>query len=76
MLHSNSLRLISPVASLALASATFSDVTWATELLAAFRETGPGWQQRINAALADWLRTHAPSELAVSRGAAQPDDRS
>lgn len=42
MLHSNSLRLISPVASLALASATFSDVTGATELLAAFRETGPG----------------------------------
>ncbi|MGH8789446.1 MAG: BrnA antitoxin family protein [Cupriavidus necator] len=43
------------------------------QILAAFRETGPGWQQRINAALADWLRTHAPSELVVSRGAVQPD---
>lgn len=43
------------------------------EILAAFRDTGPGWQQRINAALADWLRTHAPSELAVSRGVVPPD---
>ncbi|BDB29389.1 BrnA antitoxin family protein (plasmid) [Cupriavidus sp. P-10] len=37
------------------------------EILAAFQASGPGWQQRINAALADWLRTHAPAELTVTR---------
>src|SRR5260364_99109 len=29
----------------------------------AFRETGNGWQTRMDAALADWLKTHAPEEL-------------
>ena len=29
----------------------------------AFRETGSGWQTRMDAALADWLRTHSPEEL-------------
>lgn len=30
------------------------------EVLAAFRAAGPGWQTRMNDALKDWLRTHAP----------------
>ncbi len=28
-----------------------------------FKATGAGWQSRINAALEDWLKTHAPNEL-------------
>jgi uncharacterized protein (DUF4415 family) len=35
------------------------------EVLDAFRATGPRWQSRLNAALADWLKTHSPDELAV-----------
>lgn len=31
------------------------------EVMDAFKATGPGWQTRINAALADWLRTHRPA---------------
>jgi uncharacterized protein (DUF4415 family) len=30
-----------------------------------FRATGPGWQTRINAALADWLKEHSPEDLAA-----------
>ena len=29
-----------------------------------FRATGPGWQTRVDAALADWLKGHSASELA------------
>jgi len=32
-------------------------------VLAEFRASGPGWQTRMNAALADWLKTHDPSDL-------------
>jgi uncharacterized protein (DUF4415 family) len=28
-------------------------------VLAAFRATGAGWQTRVDAALQDWLKTHA-----------------
>ena len=28
------------------------------EVLVAFREAGPGWQTRMNAALKEWLREH------------------
>ncbi len=31
-----------------------------TDVLAAFRSAGPGWQTRMNAALRDWLKTHSP----------------
>ena len=31
------------------------------EVSAAFRATGPGWQTRIDNALKDWLKTHAPA---------------
>jgi uncharacterized protein (DUF4415 family) len=37
----------------------------APEVLEQFRASGPGWQTRMNAALADWLKTHTPSELQV-----------
>ncbi|BDB29285.1 BrnA antitoxin family protein (plasmid) [Cupriavidus sp. P-10] len=45
------------------------------EILAAFQASGPGWQQRINAALAHWLRTHAPAELAGNPGSRLSPDR-
>lgn len=30
------------------------------DVLATFRATGAGWQGQIDAALRDWLKTHAP----------------
>jgi uncharacterized protein (DUF4415 family) len=30
-----------------------------TDVLTAFRATGPGWQTRMNDALKDWLKMHA-----------------
>lgn len=35
------------------------------EVVERFRETGDGWQTRMDAALADWLKTHSPQELPV-----------
>ena len=35
------------------------------EVLEQFMASGPGWQTRMNAALADWLKTHTPDELKV-----------
>ncbi|USX28535.1 BrnA antitoxin family protein [Oxalobacteraceae bacterium OTU3CINTB1] len=35
------------------------------EIVSRFRATGPGWQTRIDDALADWLRTHSTEELKV-----------
>ncbi|MDD2774323.1 MAG: BrnA antitoxin family protein [Gallionella sp.] len=32
-------------------------------MLAAFRASGAGWQTRMNAALADWLKSHSPEAL-------------
>lgn len=32
-----------------------------TELVEAFRASGDGWQARMDAALADWLRMHGPT---------------
>ncbi len=32
-------------------------------VLEAFRASGPGWQTRVNAALADWLTDHSPVDL-------------
>ena len=29
------------------------------DVLTAFREGGPGWQTRMNAALREWLKTHS-----------------
>jgi len=33
------------------------------DIISSFRETGSGWQTRINDALKDWLKHHRPSEL-------------
>jgi uncharacterized protein (DUF4415 family) len=35
------------------------------DVLERFRATGPGWQTRMDAALADWLRDHSPEKIAV-----------
>ncbi|MCS3471225.1 uncharacterized protein (DUF4415 family) [Pseudomonas sp. JUb42] len=37
----------------------------APEVLEQFRASGPGWQTRMNAALADWLKTHTPSDVPI-----------
>ncbi|MFD2836548.1 BrnA antitoxin family protein [Azotobacter vinelandii] len=31
--------------------------------MCSFRASGPGWQTRMDAALADWLKEHDPEEL-------------
>lgn len=31
-----------------------------SDVLAAFRASGAGWQTRMNAALRDWLKSHSP----------------
>ncbi len=31
------------------------------DVVQAFKSTGKGWQTRMNAALRDWLNTHAPA---------------
>ncbi len=31
----------------------------------AFRDTGNGWQTRIDIALIDWLKAHSPQELST-----------
>ncbi|MGE4241467.1 BrnA antitoxin family protein [Ramlibacter sp.] len=33
------------------------------EVVQRFRETGDGWQARVDAALKDWLRSHKPSKV-------------
>ena len=35
----------------------------APEVVEQFKASGPGWQTRMNSALADWLKTHSPGEL-------------
>jgi len=34
----------------------------AEEVVEYFKDEGPGWQTRINAALQDWIKTHPHSE--------------
>ena len=36
-----------------------------SDVLAQFKASGPGWQTRMNAALAEWLETHTPGEVKV-----------
>lgn len=33
------------------------------EVIEPFKETGAGWQTRVNRALEDWLRTHQPAKI-------------
>jgi uncharacterized protein (DUF4415 family) len=35
------------------------------ETVERFKSTGPGWQTRMDVALADWLKQHSPDELSV-----------
>jgi uncharacterized protein (DUF4415 family) len=41
----------------------FTGIRLSPEVAAAFRATGKGWQTRMNAALADWLKTHSPMDV-------------
>ena len=34
------------------------------EVIDVFKQAGPGWQTRMNAALKDWLKTHDPQDVA------------
>lgn len=34
------------------------------EVVQPFRDTGAGWQSRLDAALKDWLSSHKPSNIA------------
>jgi uncharacterized protein (DUF4415 family) len=38
-------------------------VRFSPGVLSAFRATGKGWQTRMDAALADWLKNNSPEEL-------------
>lgn len=40
-------------------------VRYSKSVLSAFRASGSGWQTRMDAALADWLKAHSPDELLV-----------
>jgi uncharacterized protein (DUF4415 family) len=33
------------------------------EIVEQFKETGAGWQTRMNNALRDWLKRHSPAKL-------------
>jgi uncharacterized protein (DUF4415 family) len=41
----------------------FTAIRLSPEVAQAFRATGKGWQTRMNAALADWLKTHSPMDV-------------
>jgi uncharacterized protein (DUF4415 family) len=41
----------------------FTGIRLSPEVAEAFRATGKGWQTRMNAALADWLKTHSPMDV-------------
>ena len=34
------------------------------EVVQPFRDTGEGWQSRLDAALKDWLKSHTPASVA------------
>lgn len=38
-------------------------IRYTPDVLEAFRASGAGWQTRMDAALADWLKNHSPEEL-------------
>jgi uncharacterized protein (DUF4415 family) len=41
------------------------------DVVAAFRDDGPGWQSRINAALQEWLKRRKRSASAPAKGRAK-----
>lgn len=36
-------------------------IRYSSDVIDAFRASGPGWQSRMNEALRDWLRNHKPA---------------
>ncbi len=38
------------------------------EVVQRFRDTGDGWQTRVDAALKDWLKSHRPTQIKAQRG--------
>jgi uncharacterized protein (DUF4415 family) len=42
------------------------------DVVAAFRDDGPGWQSRINAALQEWLKRKKRSTKAQAKSRARP----
>jgi uncharacterized protein (DUF4415 family) len=49
-----------PVGSVKVSPKVQVAIRFDPEVLAAFRATGRGWQTRMNDALKDWLKAHAP----------------
>jgi uncharacterized protein (DUF4415 family) len=37
------------------------------DILEAFRDSGAGWQTRINSALRDWLKSHPDGQVQAER---------
>jgi uncharacterized protein (DUF4415 family) len=51
-----------PVAAVTKESIT---IRLSPDVVARFRATGPGWQTRIDTALADWLKDHSPEKAST-----------
>ncbi len=56
-------KMLAPKPGRVLGSGTKSSTTlrFDSDILAAFKATGKGWQTRINNALRDWLKEHNPA---------------
>lgn len=44
---------------------TRTTIRFEPNVLEQFKASGPGWQTRMNAVLAEWLKTHTPDEVKV-----------
>lgn len=40
-------------------------VCLSSDIVGRFRASGPGWQERMNTVLANWLKRHSPEELSI-----------
>ncbi|MCA6916293.1 BrnA antitoxin family protein [Pectobacterium versatile] len=40
-------------------------IRYSPEVIAAFKATGRGWQTRMDAAMADWLKNHSPNDIKI-----------
>lgn len=47
-------------------------IRYDADIVEAFRATGKGWQTRMNDALRDWLRNHAPDSSPEPEATGQP----
>ncbi|MGP6445681.1 BrnA antitoxin family protein [Rahnella aceris] len=41
------------------------NIRYSQDVVEAFRSTGNGWQTRMDAALKDWLKHHAPDDVEI-----------